>query len=166
MGAVVHFAVYPLFAQMVKILVVEINFCQRGFEFVNPDNPYSAPLASEPAVKIANRESDSLNAVARRTFLAWEKLRLIYNAILVVVTTLVCVFEPILVSAFDFWLYLVPEAIVANLCYFCAPVVETYVSWLGFRLRWLRATLFVVGTLLACVLAVFVLVWQAAWLNM
>ena len=136
---------------------------------MNSENPYSAPIAIDSSVEKPKSEREStetLNAVARRTFWAWEKLRLIYNAILFAVTGLVCWLEPILISHEDFWLGLIPEAIVANLCFFCAPILESYVCWLGFRWSWLRPSLFILGTLLASVLALSVLHWQAMFLKM
>jgi hypothetical protein len=43
--------------------------------------------------------------------------------------------------------------VVANLCYFAGPIVETYIVWLGFRAAWVRIVLFVLGTLFSCILA-------------
>ena len=44
-------------------------------------------------------------------------------------------------------------AIVANICYFAGPIVETYVRWLGYDGKWVRWFLFVGGTSLTAVLA-------------
>ncbi len=45
-------------------------------------------------------------------------------------------------------------AIVANLCYFAGPIIETYVRWLGYDRKWVRWFLFVGGTVLTGMLAI------------
>ncbi|NND95703.1 MAG: hypothetical protein HKN47_00070, partial [Pirellulaceae bacterium] len=55
----------------------------------------------------------------------------------------------------------IPGAVGANLCFFAGPAIETYVSWLGYRRRWVRIVLFVSGTLFASLLTIGVL-WQEA----
>lgn len=94
----------------------------------------------------------SLQALARATFLAWEKLRIAYNAVLVVVTLLALAAT----QQVDLWGLGVPlrGAIVANLLYFAGPAMETYVRWLGYDRTWPRWLLFLGGTALASLLAV------------
>ena len=45
------------------------------------------------------------------------------------------------------------ETFLAWESFFAGPIIETYVTWLGFRAKWLRATMFVLGTSLSCLLA-------------
>ena len=59
---------------------------------------------------------------------------------------------------FRFWERSIVGAVIANICYFAGPILETYITWLGYRGRWLRIVLFVLGTLLSCTLALIVLI--------
>ena len=113
------------------------------------NNPYSSP----PSLSVADdSETPSVpfSIVARRIFVAWEKLRLAYVAVLALVTIGVArgaLLDPhILVPV-------VLGAVVANVCFFAGPITETYLTWLGFNPSWLRAFMFILGTTLAAVLA-------------
>jgi len=114
-------------------------------------DPYQAPAAIEEA---PGEQPVTLDALARRTFLAWEKLRILYVLILVVITLAMVAFRGFgLVATVEFWLTAVVGAIFANIAFFAGPVVETYVRWLGYRGEVLRLLLFTVGTVFACLLA-------------
>ncbi len=106
------------------------------------------------------KPTTSLQAIARPTFLAWEKLRPAYLVSLVVTTLVTAVLDSsaVLLGSLKFWLIVGQGAVVANLCYFVGPAVETYVNWLGWRPPWLRPVLFVLGTVLSCLLAFCVVV--------
>jgi hypothetical protein len=85
-------------------------------------------------------------------FRAWERLRLVYNAVLVLVVVLLLwpgrELQP------TFWLLLVCQAVNANLCFFAGPLTEWYVGWLGYRSRATRWVLFGSGLLFAVLLTV------------
>jgi hypothetical protein len=88
---------------------------------------------------------------ARAAFLAWERLRLAYNAALGTVVLLTAGADG---SAADFPWFLAYAAFGANLCFCLGPVAEGYLVLL-FRAdrraaRWL---VFVPGLLLACAMA-------------
>ena len=125
------------------------------------EDPYAAPEIApadqfEPGSTVPTR-TESLNEIARSTFLAWEKRRFIYIGVLAVVSVAmgaVLPSTPVLTPLF--WMTVVVGAIPANLCYFAGPIVETYVRWLGFRVSLLRPALFFAGTLFAAVLAAVV----------
>jgi hypothetical protein len=85
-------------------------------------------------------------------FRAWEGLRLVYNAVLVAVVLLFLSERPEQPPAF--WLFLLCQAVAANLCFFAGPLAEWYVGWLGYRSRALRWVLFGAGLVFAVVLAV------------
>jgi hypothetical protein len=82
----------------------------------------------------------------RTIFLRWERLRLPYNIILLAAT-----------AGFHGWLLkLLPDypilllplgfaCLGANLCFFAAPAVESYLAWLGLRSRWVGPVLFAGG---------------------
>jgi hypothetical protein len=84
-------------------------------------------------------------------FRAWERLRLVYNAALVLVVMLSVGPEQEIPPAF--WLFLACQAVLANLCFFAGPLAEWYVGWLGYRSRATRWVLFGAGLLFAVVLA-------------
>ena len=123
---------------------------------MNQQNPFAAPtvdLAPSPGGS-AKRDDDTLGAIAKRTFLAWEKLRFLYVAILAAECLL---FGSRKLADPEFWGLIVFGGVVSNLCFFAGPIVETYVTWLGFQARWLRWLLFVLGTLFT-MLAAFIAV--------
>lgn len=96
----------------------------------------------------------------RRIFVEWEMLRVVYNLILAGVVTVFVVLEgTYILGDKRFWFYMVESAVVANLCFFAGPLLESYLEFLGVRskISWLRPVLFIAGTLLSIVLAVFVL---------
>ena len=114
-----------------------------------PDqNPYTSPIAAGEELA-ANQP---LQEIARTTFVAWEKLRLIYIGVLALVTIAAAAMSGKPIDIDLAWATVV-GAIFANACYFAGPITETYVTWLGYRGSWLRLALFVTGTLFACGLA-------------
>ena len=122
------------------------------------ENPYSSPIvepsespAAEPAVV-----SDSIWPVAKRTFLAWEKLRLVYNAILIVMSVAYAVAWSLL-FAVEFWVISFIGAIVCNVCFMLGPIIETYVAWLGYRTQELRLVFFIAGTFATAAIALLTL---------
>lgn len=119
-------------------------------------DPYHAPTSIE---NTPDEQPRSLDELARRTFFAWEKLRLIYVPILVVVTLAATSpggFRQL--TEIEFWVTSAVGAVFANLAFFAGPIVETYVLWLGYRQRMLRPLLFVAGTVFASMLAVITVV--------
>jgi hypothetical protein len=117
------------------------------------ENPYavnaSAPLESPSSVASKN---PSLMDIARSVFLAWEKLRVIYVAILCLMTLALVGMQgryPL-----RLWLLIFSGAVVANLAYFAGPIAETYIRWLGYQRTWPRWFLFIGGTLLSLILTV------------
>lgn len=119
------------------------------------ENPYSTPtLEATPATAESpamSTTSLSLASIAKPTFLAWERLRLIFVVMLGLLTLLLA--GPNIMKLRT--LLLVAEgAIVSNLCFFAGPVAETYVRWLGYDRKWVRWFLFVGGTMLTAMLAV------------
>ena len=126
---------------------------------VDGDNPYVAPESiSASAEDVEARQPEPFSVRARSIFLAWERLRLIYNGVLVFVVLLLAIQSSASVLLDPrFWGTALAGAVMANVCFFAGPVVETYVSWLGFRSTALRTILFVLGTALACILAVTVM---------
>lgn len=119
------------------------------------ENPYSASAIEEPINASNSIHADSLSAIARRTFLAWEKLRVIYVGLLAIITI------GMIAGSGKFpWhaaVAVVFGAVVCNLCFFAGPIIETYVVWLGFRQPWPRWLMFISGTFLSAAAAVVTL---------
>ena len=114
------------------------------------DDPYQSP---QTATAVESPETDPAAPwpAVRRVFLAWEKLRLLYNAILVPWTLagLVVSWPPSGVVVAE----VLVCGILANVLYLAAPTVESYVAWLGFESPLIRWGLFIAGTLFTMLLA-------------
>jgi hypothetical protein len=116
-------------------------------EPVCPPAPSETPPLPCPATPDISFGEES----ARDNFLAWEKLRLAYNAVLAIFALLVG--WPRL-SDGDFQVHLFEGALFANLCFCVGPWVEGYLILLfGLPRKDFRAVLFLLGTLLAVLLA-------------
>lgn len=84
----------------------------------------------------------------RSTLLRWERLRILYNLVLVGL-----VLWP---TGGTFRLPTLGElpvlavgAALANLCFMAGPATEAYLCWLGLRSRWVTAGLFACGLLIS-----------------
>ncbi len=128
---------------------------------LNPYQPVEDQVHAEE-----NLPHIPLDQLARRIFVAWERLRIVYNAILAV--TVICVvavyfaqYRPASLPLSGFFGIIVP-VVGANLCFFAGPIVETYVAWLGLRTETLRMVLMFFGTALSMMIAV---AWVIALLN-
>jgi hypothetical protein len=118
------------------------------------ENPYSSTLQSVRIDSpVSNQTQDyDLLTIARKVFLAWEKLRIAYIAILGMVTLLLV--GPMGFTSFRILTLVIEGAVVANLAYFLGPATETYIRWLGYDRAWPRWAMFFCGTLLSILLAV------------
>ena len=119
------------------------------------DNPYTSPArvidGDEPL-------SQSVQHIARRTYHAWEKLRILHIGILATIALL-------LLASSDrwngrLWRMIIEGAVVANLGYFAGPAVGTYVRWLGYNRAWPRWVMFGCGTAISALLAIGLLATQ------
>ena len=125
------------------------------------DNPYSLPtsnttISCEPSTV---ESGVSIVAMAKSVFIAWEKLRIAYVMLLGAFTMMLSIPGVIYNGSHLLTLrgliMIAEGAIVANVCYFAGPIIETYVHWLGYHRKWVRWFLFVGGTILTVVLAFF-----------
>lgn len=97
-----------------------------------------------------------ITSFAKPVFLKWEKLRIVYNLILLVILLISRIpamgnniFEP---WALGSWLV---GAVLANLCFFLGPLSETYIAWLGWRSVGVTVIIFAVGVLVSIPLVIF-----------
>ena len=121
------------------------------------ENPYSSPTDTSTETTLATEDEaiPALLTIARQTFLAWEKLRVVYVAVLAVITILLIAPSGFLNPRL---LLLTAEgAVIANIAYFAGPTIETYMKWLGYDRAWPRWVMFAGGTLFSIILAVGVL---------
>ena len=91
-------------------------------------------------------------ASARDVFLAWEKLRLVYNAALVLATALAVGFgQPFRRVDVDraFLAHLGEGAAILNVAFCAGPVLESYMAWMGAPRSAFRLALFTPGCLFA-----------------
>ena len=118
------------------------------------ENPYAAPAADGETAQFQAPEPETISAIAKSTFLAWERLRVVYVGLLGALTIAIsgsAIFQP------DLLLPIVIGGIIANICFFAGPAIETYVRWLGYQGKWVRLLLFIGGTLLTALLAIAML---------
>lgn len=100
-----------------------------------------------------------MKAELKAICLSWEKLRLVYNGLLVVESlVLIFVLEMYEWAPPFFFLVGLPVlAVGANICFTLGPAVECYLFFLGFHRPWMRSALFVPGTVFAMFLALMTL---------
>jgi len=131
------------------------------------NNPYSAPVSEADDAVQSQGESKLTGsgwAHAKGVFLAWEKLRFLYNFVLVFLVVALAVLSKFsqLLGSVEFWLIAIAGGIISNICFFLGPIVESYVHWLGLRLPWFRPTCFVLGLVLTAIVAMMAVV-ELAW---
>jgi hypothetical protein len=119
-------------------------------------NPYSSPSLESTSLDAAPAAAPNLNLVdiVKTTFLAWERLRIIYVLLLGIWTVVLVGPQPLHIPIA---IVIAGGAVLANLCYFAGPILESYVRWLGYRGKWLRWFLFIGGTLLTAMLEIALL---------
>ena len=100
---------------------------------------------------------------AHSVFVAWERLRLIYNSVLLLVV-LSCLTRGTR-EELPSLAYLIICAFMANICFCIGPVVEGYLVFLGMQRPIVRIVVFCVGTLFACLLTAFVVSLRAMHNN-
>lgn len=107
---------------------------------------------------MADNATASTPDTARAVFIAWERLRVVYNAILAVLVLAVVRADwgdP------EFPWELARAAFLANLCFCAGPVAEGYLAvGLGANRQVARWLMFIPGLLLACGLTV---AWLSVW---
>jgi hypothetical protein len=113
-------------------------------------NPYAPPSA---AIKPSNSESESSES---RLFFRWEKLRLLYNAILGIETALLMVVfpPPSPIGSIGVLLPLAGLCFAANVCFCLGPVLNGYARWMGFRHGIVTILIFAAGTTIAAMLKI------------
>ncbi len=105
-------------------------------------NPYASP---------SNTATDVASADFRDLFLSWERLRIVFNGVLVALT-LLCGMASL--ADPKFWWTAMLGGFVTNVCFCVGPILDGYVTWLfGRRVRWVQVALFLIGQTFAAALA-------------
>ncbi len=118
-------------------------------------DPYRAPQYDTEREWQPDEQQWRLYRVGE-TIVFWERLRWIYNAVLVITTLVTCIALPVQVGI-ETPLIFVAGALGANLCFCAGPLVSGYMTWLGVRSRVFDYCLFVGGLVIALPLCVQVL---------
>jgi len=115
-------------------------------------NPYAAPQLVETS-STDDRAAQARFLAALGPFVAWERLRIWYNLILMVVVVATALpLRPLWFSD-RLLFYCIEGAILANICFCVGLVAESYLRIVGWWRDWHRIALFIMGTLLAALLA-------------
>ncbi len=112
------------------------------------ENPYLAPDAD---IRLAAIMGNPYEPSAKFVFLAWEELRLIYNAVLVLETLVFGGFLGFLGDPI-FWAEAVAGAIGANFCFNAGPIVEGYLNLVGMKRAKARGIVFTLGLVFSILL--------------
>ncbi len=111
---------------------------------------------------------------ARKVFIAWEWLRLIYNGLLIPGVCLLAWVESHSLPPFHeapistvptwgdwamWWMIVAAYGVFSNLCFLLGPAVEVYVGWLGLPTRAVRWIAFTLGTLFTAIAAALFVVY-------
>lgn len=84
----------------------------------------------------------------RLILLRWERLRILYNLLLVGLV-LIPTGGAFQLPTLRELPVLAVGAALANLCFMAGPLADAYLSWLGLRSRWVTAGLFAAGLLIS-----------------
>lgn len=117
----------------------------------NPFAPAEAPIAA-PVV-------DARFEQIGRLVVRWERLRWLYNAILVPWTLLSALpfsFRPLL--DVDFWDLAIAGALFSNACFCCGPLIDGYLTWFFRSHPAVTAILFASGALFTMLLSTMTVV--------
>jgi hypothetical protein len=113
-------------------------------------NPYQTPTDAQPPSLVRS----SIDATAKEVFLAWEKLRLSYNIVLLMLTVGgLGLLGTGPAKPLELLGNLIGGAVIANVCFCAGPCAEGYLTWIGANRRITRMILFAVGLAVASLLA-------------
>ena len=115
----------------------------QGSSFATGEASDTAPVAAPPGG-------------LRETLLGWERLRVVYNVILL--TAYVWVFlagdNPMAMFTVLMMVQALAMAFAANVLFFAGPLAELYLKYIGMRAPWARPALFALGTVYSVFLTV------------
>jgi hypothetical protein len=134
-----------------------MKFSAQWFFESDEVNPFESPQAVG-SVTAEKRQSakDAKRREIGQLFWRWEKLRILYNAILTVETLAICAIvvaagrrlPPTLLQA-KFYETMVTGFLAANLLFLLGHYINAYLVWIGFRQRIYTILIFIAGMLIA-----------------
>ena len=104
------------------------------------------PLANQSAVPL--RDIRAAEPTFMEVFFAWEKLRILYNGLLILVVLVR------IESNLQLFFFFLEPAIYANLCFCAGPVAEGYLTLIGLPRQQFRWLIFWVGFFITFALAI------------
>ena len=122
-------------------------------------NPYRPPAEKKIEANPDSVTDQLLSALAGRVdpqlMFAWEKQRLLYNAVLAVWVVLISFIfgGPEVLLKVEWWFSVIVGAFAANFCYCVGPVAEFYLTILGGPVKPMRLLVFFLGVVCAMMLA-------------
>ena len=87
--------------------------------------------------------------VLRSILIRWERMRILYNLILIAIVVLPVGGGPMELPELADLPILAVGAVLANLCYLAGPAAESYLAWLGLKSRWVTLALLAGGILVS-----------------
>jgi hypothetical protein len=134
-----------------------MKFSTQWFFESDEINPFESPQAVGSATDEERQSAkDAKRREIGRLFWRWEKLRILYNAILTVEVLAICAvvvaverqLPPTLLDV-DFYQMIVMGCLAANLLFLLGHYVNAYLVWIGFRQRIYTILIFIAGMLIA-----------------
>lgn len=100
----------------------------------------------------------------KTVFVSWEKLRIVYNAVLLVILIIALTvthyfneYGKLETGFVDLIFRILIYAMIANMLYFAGPICESYLRWIGAKKTIWRGLLFSAGLIVSIVLEIGVL---------
>ena len=116
------------------------------------ENPFRSPDLLEEDGRLTFNQQQERSLRIGEAIVYWERLRIVYNALLVAVSLGVLLLTFGLGSLSN-WIELVLGALLANLCFCAGPIVSAYMAWFNIRSRGFDLLMFGAGTTLSVIWA-------------
>lgn len=117
-------------------------------------NPYAAPTQVNSGASLLGFKIEISSSGIVATVLRWERLRLLYNAALVILVLLLSfTMVPQNLREFGYWAAGLRGAVIANISFVAAPIAELVATFLGIWRSGFTQVVFALGVSFAALLA-------------
>ena len=96
--------------------------------------------------------------------MAWERLRVVYNLVLIVIVVIIAASRRMLWSDHRFPVFLFERVVLANLCFCAGPVIDGYLHLLKIGGRPSRLILFFCGLVLSILITIVSVTLYPPWI--